>query len=260
MTGAAGGASLVVRALDAGYGDVRVLRGVSFSTPRLGITAIIGSNGAGKTTLLRVLSGLLPVSGGHIDLDGAPLTGLQPDGFVAAGVAHVPEGRRLFAGMTVEDNLLVGAYHRRRRASVLRRDLEEVYDLFPKLAERRRQDAVSMSGGEQQMCAIGRGLMAAPRLMLIDELSLGLAPVAVDQLIQALQQLAARGLAIIVVEQDVAVAFDLAAHAVVLDQGTVTAEGPGTVLSADPSIRRAYLGTEEPAAASSTHPTLECPA
>lgn len=260
MTGRPGGAALAVRALEAGYGDVGVLRGVSFATPSLGITAIVGSNGAGKTTLLRVLSGLLPVRGGHVELDGASLAGLQPDGFVAAGVAHVPEGRRLFAGMTVEDNLLVGAFHRRRRASLLRRDLEEVYGLFPRLAERRRQDAVSMSGGEQQMCAIGRGLMAAPRLMLIDELSLGLAPVAVDQLVQALQQLAARGLAIVVVEQDVAVAFDLAAHAVVLDQGTVAAEGPGAALSADPSIRRAYLGTDDVTVAPTTYLTPGCPA
>jgi len=259
VTGTPEGAALAVCALDAGYGDAGVLRGVSFSTPSLGITAIVGSNGAGKTTLLRVLSGLLPVRGGSVGLGGIALAGLPPAGFVAAGVTHVPEGRRLFAGMTVEDNLLVGAFHRRKRASQLRRDLEEVYGLFPKLAERRRQDAVSLSGGEQQMCAIGRGLMAAPRLMLIDELSLGLAPVAVDQLVQALHRLAARGLAIIVVEQDVAVAFDLAAHAVVLDQGTVAAEGPGAALSVDPAIRRAYLGTDEPSAPI-THHTPECPA
>ena len=226
-----------------------MLHDVTFDAPAEGITAIIGSNGAGKTTLLRVLSGLLPSKAGRLELEGASLIGRPPDGFVAAGVAHVPEGRRLFAGMTVEDNLLIGAFHRRVRASLLRRDLEEVYGLFPRLAERRRQDAVSMSGGEQQMCAIGRGLMARPRMMLIDELSLGLAPVAVDQLIQALHLLSSRGLGIVVVEQDIAVAFDLAAHAVVLDQGVVTAEGSSAALSADPAIRRAYLGVDGTTAA-----------
>ena len=238
-------ARLEIRDLTAGYGDVTVLRGVSFAAGAPGITAVIGSNGAGKTTLLRVLSGLVPAGAGKIDLDGRPLANRPPDAIVASGIAHVPEGRRLFAGMSVEDNLLMGAFSRAAASKAeLRRDLAEIYALFPRLAERRRQDAVSMSGGEQQMCAIGRGLMAKPRLMLIDELSLGLAPVAVDVLVGALRTLAASGLGLLVVEQDVAVALDLAETVIVLDRGEVTRFGPAGELAADPAVRAAYLGLD----------------
>jgi branched-chain amino acid transport system ATP-binding protein len=233
---------LSIRNLSAGYGDVTVLYDASFDVTMPGITAVIGSNGAGKTTLLRTLSGLIRPSKGTIELDGISLGGVEPDGFVAAGIAHVPEGRRLFAGMTVEDNLLMGAFSRRVPKADIARDLEEVYTLFPRLAERRRQDAVSMSGGEQQMCAIGRGMMAKPRVMLIDELSLGLAPVMVDTLIGALKQLSANGLGLLVVEQDVAVAFDLADQVVVVDRGRVTRTGNSQEVAADPAIRTAYLG------------------
>ena len=233
---------LSVQNLSAGYGDVRVLYDVSFDVPIPGITAVIGSNGAGKTTLLRTLSGLIRPTMGAIQLNGKKLEGLEPDGFVTAGIAHVPEGRRLFAGMTVEDNLLIGAFSRQAPKAEITRDLEAVYSLFPKLGERRRQDAVSMSGGEQQMCAIGRGMMAKPRIMMIDELSLGLAPVMVDVLIAALKQLAANGLGLLVVEQDVAVAFDLAEQVVIIDRGRVTRAGPSQEVAADPAIRTAYLG------------------
>ncbi len=235
-------ARLDVENLTAGYGDITVLHSVSFFAPAPGITAVIGSNGAGKTTLLRVLSGLVPVREGSFALDGRSLGELGPDGVVRTGVAHVPEGRRLFAGMTVEDNLLMGSFSRAAAKAEIRRDLEFVYELFPRLAERRRQDAVSMSGGEQQMCAIGRGLMAKPRLMLIDELSLGLAPVAVDLLVDALRRLAALGLGLLVVEQDIAVALDLAETALVLDRGRITRQGPAREVGADPAIRAAYLG------------------
>jgi branched-chain amino acid transport system ATP-binding protein len=235
-------ARLDVRNLTAGYGDITVLRSVSFSASAPGITAVIGSNGAGKTTLLRVLSGLVPAKEGTLSLDGRALGGLAPDGIVGAGIAHVPEGRRLFAGMTVEDNLLMGAFSRKAGKAEVRRDLDFVYELFPRLAERRRQDAVSMSGGEQQMCAIGRGLMAKPTLMLIDELSLGLAPVAVDLLVDALRRLAASGLGLLVVEQDVAVALDLAETAIVLDRGQISRQGPAGEVGADPAVRAAYLG------------------
>lgn len=238
-------ARLEVRDLTAGYGDVTVLRAVSFSAGAPGITAVIGSNGAGKTTLLRVLSGLVPAGAGSVTLDGHPLENRPPDAIVASGIAHVPEGRRLFAGMNVEDNLLMGAFSRDAASKAeLRRDLAEIYALFPRLAERRRQDAVSMSGGEQQMCAIGRGLMAKPKLMLIDELSLGLAPVAVDVLVAALRTLAEGGLGLLVVEQDVAVALDLAETAIVLDRGEVTRAGPARALAADPAVRAAYLGLD----------------
>ncbi len=233
---------LSIQNLSAGYGDVTVLYDVSFNVPVPGITAVIGSNGAGKTTLLRVLSGLIRPTKGSIKLDGATLEGLEPDGFVTAGIAHVPEGRRLFAGMTVEDNLLMGAFSRKAPKTEISRDLDAVYSAFPKLAERRYQDAVSMSGGEQQMCAIGRGMMAKPRIMLVDELSLGLAPVMVDVLVAALKQLASNGLGLLVVEQDVAVAFDLADQVVIVDRGRVTKTGPSAEVAADPAIRNAYLG------------------
>ncbi len=233
---------LRVSSLRAGYGDVVVLTGIAFDVPFPGITAVIGSNGAGKTTLLRTLSGLIRPSAGTIVLDGHNLAGVGPHEFVAAGIAHVPEGRRLFSGMTVQDNLLMGAYARRVGAAELGRDLDAVYSLFPRLAERRHQDAVSMSGGEQQMCAIGRGLMAKPKLMLIDELSLGLAPVMVDVLVSALTELATGGLGLLVVEQDVAVALEVATQAIVLDRGEITRIGACVDVRTDAAIRAAYLG------------------
>jgi branched-chain amino acid transport system ATP-binding protein len=160
---------------------------------------------------------------------------------VRAGVDHVPEGRRLFAAMSVRDNLLMGAYLRRDAAGV-RRDLDRVFTMFPRLAERRAQDAGTLSGGEQQMCAIGRGIMAAPRLLMIDELSLGLAPAAVDLLMDALRDINAGGVAILLVEQDVMAALDIAQHGYILDRGVVTAAGPSATLAADPRVREAYLG------------------
>nr|WP_246729344.1 ABC transporter ATP-binding protein [Bradyrhizobium sp. BR2003] len=217
---------------------------VSMSIETGAITAVIGSNGAGKTTLLRSLSGLLKPRQGSIRIGDAELAGAKPLDFVNAGIAHVPEGRRLFAGMTVEDNLLMGAFARAAARTDLQRDLDRVYAAFPKLAERRRQDAVSMSGGEQQMCAIGRGLMSRPRVMMIDELSLGLAPVAVDFLVEALKTISADGVGIAVVEQDVAVALDLAKHVVVMDRGRVSKAGSSQEISQDHAIRAAYLGAD----------------
>jgi branched-chain amino acid transport system ATP-binding protein len=236
-------AQLLVRNLTAGYGDVTVLRRVSFQVDVPGVTAIVGSNGAGKTTLLRTIIGLLRAGEGEILFNGSPITGREPDEIVASGIVLVPEGRRLFAGMTVEDNLLMGSFSRTSSAAEIKADLSAVYELFPRLAERRRQDAVSMSGGEQQMCAIGRGIMARPKLMMIDELSLGLAPVAVDDLVEALRKLSRTGLALLVVEQDVAVAFDLSENAIVMDRGQITREAPSRDLAGDPAVRAAYLGT-----------------
>ncbi|MGY4474843.1 ABC transporter ATP-binding protein [Bradyrhizobium sp. USDA 3364] len=236
--------SLFISNLSAGYGDVHVLTDVSMSIETGAITAVIGSNGAGKTTLLRSLSGLLKPRQGSIRIGDAELAGAKPLDFVNAGIAHVPEGRRLFAGMTVEDNLLMGAFARAAARTDLQRDLDRVYAAFPKLAERRRQDAVSMSGGEQQMCAIGRGLMSRPRVMMIDELSLGLAPVAVDFLVEALKTISADGVGIAVVEQDVAVALDLAKHVVVMDRGRVSKAGSSQEISQDHAIRAAYLGVD----------------
>jgi len=235
---------LVVSNLCAGYGDVSVLADVSMSAEIGVITAVIGSNGAGKTTLLRSLSGLLKPRQGSIRIGDVELSGSKALDFVNAGIAHVPEGRRLFAGMTVEDNLLMGAFARAAAPAELRRDLDRIYVMFPKLAERRRQDAVSMSGGEQQMCAIGRGLMSRPRILMIDELSLGLSPVAVDFLVESLKTISSDGVGIIVVEQDVAVALDLAKHVVVMDRGRVSKVGSSSDIAQDRAIRAAYLGVD----------------
>ncbi len=231
-------ALLDIEGLEAGYGGVQVLWGVSLRMAP-GIACLVGSNGAGKTTLLRTISGLLPARGGSIRFLGARLDGMRPDQVLASGIAHVPEGRRLFASMTVEDNLLMGAYGHR---SIAARGLDRAYALFPRLRERRRQDAATLSGGEQQMCAIGRGLMSEPRLLLIDELSLGLAPRLVDELAASLAGLPAAGISVLLVEQDVATALDLAAQGFVLDRGVITLAGAATTLADDPRVREAYLG------------------
>ncbi|MEN9886091.1 MAG: hypothetical protein RL758_669 [Pseudomonadota bacterium] len=234
---------LKVESLRAGYGEINVLWGVDFSIQKGEITALIGSNGAGKSTLMRTLSGLIKPSQGTIRFDGALLANESPAQILAKGIAHVPEGRRLFGAMSVEENLLMGAYLRTELSRAeLGRDLDRVYRIFPKLYERRRQAASTMSGGEQQMCAIGRGLMSAPSLLMIDELSLGLAPVLVEQLIASLVQLNQEGLSIFVVEQDVVTALEVSHTSLVMDQGRIIRHGQSKDLLADPSIRAAYLG------------------
>ena len=182
-----------------------------------------------------------PTTAGSVTFDGADVTGAGSRTILDTGIAHVPEGRRLFKGMSVQDNLLMGAYLRSDDAEI-RRDLATVYQLFPILGERRRQDAHTLSGGEQQMCAIGRGIMGRPRLLLIDELSLGLAPRAVEHLIEALQAINAGGVAILLVEQDVMTAFELARRGFVVDRGRVVAAGPTADLANDPAVREAYMG------------------
>ncbi|MBI3372339.1 MAG: ABC transporter ATP-binding protein [Betaproteobacteria bacterium] len=233
---------LLVKDLHAGYGDVPVLWGVELEVDRGEIACLVGSNGAGKTTLLRTLSGLLAPKSGSIVFDGENLRGAEPERILAAGIAQVPEGRRLFSAMSVRDNLLMGAHLRRDGAETIGRDLERMYGLFPILRDRQNQDAGTLSGGEQQMCAVARGLMSAPRLLVIDELSLGLAPAVVDQLCDALRLLNREGLTILVVEQDVATALELAHRAFVMDTGRVTRSGPCEALRNDPAIREAYLG------------------
>jgi branched-chain amino acid transport system ATP-binding protein len=225
--------------LESGYGAIKVLWGVDLRIADPGIACLIGANGAGKTTLLRTLSGLLPARAGSIHFAGERIDKERPDEILARGIAHVPEGRRLFASLSVEDNLLMGAYKNRAHAA---RGLERAYELFPRLRERRRQDAATLSGGEQQMCAIARGLMSAPRLLLIDELSLGLAPRVVDELAATLSDLPASGVSVLLVEQDVATALDLASEGFVLDRGRVTLSGASSALAADPRVRETYLG------------------
>jgi branched-chain amino acid transport system ATP-binding protein len=232
---------LSVTNLQAGYGDVRVLWDISIEVEAAELVCIVGSNGAGKTTLMRCLSGLLKTSSGTIEIDGNPMHQAVPADFVQAGIAHVPEGRRLFSAMSVRENLLMGAYLRTDKAAIAA-DLERVYAMFPILASRQRQDAGTLSGGEQQMCAIGRGLMAAPQLLLVDELSLGLAPRAVELLTEGLRTVNKSGVAILLVEQDVMNALELADRAYVIDQGRVVKSGAATNLVNDPAIREAYMG------------------
>jgi branched-chain amino acid transport system ATP-binding protein len=231
-----------VQALRAGYGEVQVLWGIDMVVRRGEITALIGSNGAGKTTLMRALSGLIPTQGGFYFAGGKDVTGDSAARILARGIVHVPEGRRLFGAMSVEDNLLMGAYSRRTARGELSRDLDRVYGTFPKLRERRHQAAATLSGGEQQMCAIGRGLMSAPRLLMIDELSLGLSPLLVEQLVAALRALNSEGTSILLVEQDVTTALDLCHSAYIMDTGRIVRSGQGAELLADPIIRDAYLG------------------
>lgn len=232
---------LLVSHLQAGYGDVQVLWDISIEVKVGELICLIGSNGAGKTTLLRCLSGVVRATSGTITVDGRDLTNAPPAALVHAGVAHVPEGRRLFSAMSVRDNLLMGAYLRDDKHAVAA-DLERVYAMFPILADRRRQDAGTLSGGEQQMCAIGRGLMAAPSLLMIDELSLGLAPRAVELLIERLRDINRMGVAVLLVEQDVINALELADRGYVINRGQISMSGTSARLQADPAIREAYMG------------------
>lgn len=232
-------ASLAVSGLTAGYGAVQVLWGVDLDVAGDGITCLIGSNGAGKTTLMRVVSGLVPARGGSIRFGGEEVLGASPDQILDLGIAQVPEGRRLFASMSVEDNLLMGAY---RRRDLAKRGLDRAYALFPRLKERRRQDATTLSGGEQQMCAVARGLMSEPRLLLIDELSLGLSPRVVEELTATLAEVTRDGTAMLVVEQDVATALEFASAGFVMDRGRIILSGPSRELEANPLVRDAYLG------------------
>jgi branched-chain amino acid transport system ATP-binding protein len=233
---------LQVKNLCAGYGQVQVLWGTDLTVERGSIACLVGSNGAGKSTLLRAISGLIKPTGGRVHLGNRDLTNVAPDEILSAGIAHVPEGRRLFKGLSVRDNLLLGAYLRREPMIDLERDLEKIYRLFPILGERQRQDATTLSGGEQQMCAIGRGMMARPRLLMIDELSLGLAPRVVERIAEVLREINGSGLTILLVEQDVATAFELADQAYVLETGRISVAGATSVLADDPRIRQAYLG------------------
>ena len=232
---------LRVSSLQAAYGDIQVLWDVSLAVEPGELVCLIGSNGAGKTTVMRCISGLLPAAAGDIVVDGRAINQAAPADFVRAGVAHVPEGRRLFSAMSVRDNLLMGAYLREDKDGIAA-DLERVYGMFPLLAERQRQNAGTLSGGEQQMCAIGRGLMAQPSLLLIDELSLGLAPRMVELLSERLREINKGGVAVLLVEQDVMNALELADRAYVIDHGRITKAGPAAGLASDPAIREAYMG------------------
>lgn len=234
-------AILQVRGVKAGYGDLEVLHGVDLEVDAGEVVSVVGANGAGKSTLLNTIAGQLPPTEGSILVDGVDVSRLPSHKVIGHGVALVPEGRKLFPFLTVEDNLRLGAFHRgaRKRSDLT---LHEVYELFPRLVERRSQLAGSLSGGEQQMCALGRGLMARPKVLMLDEPSLGLAPIVVSQMFELIRTLAESGLTILLVEQNVAEALELSSRASVLEQGLVTMTGTGKELLASPELQAAYLG------------------
>lgn len=233
---------LTVEQIDVSYGDLQVLRGVSLAIHRGEIVALVGSNGAGKTTTLRAISGLLRPRHGQIIFEGRRIDLLPPHHIVELGIVQVPEGRRLFPAMSVLENLELGAYNARARSEKNHR-MDLVFSLFPRLAERRKQLAGTMSGGEQQMLAIGRALMTAPRLLMLDEPSLGLAPLVTTQILDTIKRLNHEyGTTILLVEQNVAHALAMAHRAYVIENGSVVLEGTGEELARDPAVRRAYLG------------------
>jgi len=232
-------ALLSVKNLCAGYGAAPVLFDIGFEVARGEIVALVGSNGAGKTTLLRALSRLIAADGA-IRFAGQDLTALKPEEVFALGLVQVPEGRQLFPRMSVEENLLMGGF--RRSDADIARSFERVYQIFPILGERRRQWAGDLSGGEQQMCAVARALMADPTLLVVDEMSLGLAPVIVDQLLAVLADIRKSGVTVLLVEQDVFAAFSVADRGYVLETGRIVQEGRVADLERDPALRKAYLG------------------
>jgi branched-chain amino acid transport system ATP-binding protein len=232
---------LRVENLEVAYGKIQALWGVTFEIPEGEIVAVVGANGAGKTTTLKTLSGLLHPMAGRVSLGDRRLERLTPAEIVELGVVHVPEGRKLFPEMTVLDNLLIGGYPRAARALRPRR-LEEVFAVFPRLAERRRQLAGTLSGGEQQMVAIGRGLMAGPKILMLDEPSLGLAPIMVQEMFRVIGEINRAGVTVLLVEQDTEHALALAHRGFVLESGRVVLSGTGRELLANARVREAYLG------------------
>jgi len=232
---------LEIRDLHSGYGDLPVIRGVSLDVDEGQIVTVVGPNGAGKTTLLKTVTGLLKVWSGSITFDGRDLAHLRAHDRPKTGLVMVPEGRKLFPFMTVEENLLMGGYSKSARAH-LSSGLGEVFELFPKLEERRKQLAGSLSGGEQQMCAIGRAVMARPKLLILDEPSLGLAPIIVELILGLVRQLAEKGMTIMLVEQNVHDALEMADRGYVLEQGHLVMSGTGQELLARDDLQQAYLG------------------
>ncbi|MEO3471688.1 ABC transporter ATP-binding protein [Roseomonas sp. CAU 1739] len=231
---------LEIRGLEAGYGLTTVLRGVDLSVPAGRVVAVLGANGAGKTTLNMAISGLVKPRAGSITFEGRRIDGLAPPAITEAGLVHVPEGRKVFPNLSVRENLDLGAY--RRGGANKARNLDRVFDTFPRLRERMRQRAGTLSGGEQQMLAIGRGMMAEPRLLILDEPSLGLSPLLVEEMFALISRLHADGLAIMLVEQNVAQSLEVADDAHVLENGAFAIGGTAAQVRADPRLQRVYLG------------------
>ncbi|CAN7476962.1 ABC transporter ATP-binding protein [Duganella sp. LjRoot269] len=236
---------LSITNLQASYGKVEVLHGISLEVPKGKLVTLIGSNGAGKTTTMRAISGMLKPKGGKVTLDGKDITGHDSHKIARAGLAHSPEGRRVFASMTVTDNLLLGAFPRFTRARPkgdIKRDLEKALELFPRLKERRTQLAGTLSGGEQQMLAMARAVMLNPEVVLLDEPSMGLAPILVEEVFRIIQRLKSEGVTMLLVEQFAAAALNVADYGYVLENGSISVHGPAESLKTDPKVIAAYLG------------------
>ena len=231
---------LEIKSLEAGYGETLILRGINLSVAKGALVAVLGGNGAGKTTLNMTISGVVRPRGGEIRFAGQSLAALSPADIVALGLIHVPEGRKIFSNLNVREVLELGSYRRARANRA--RNLERVFGIFPRLAERTRQAAGTLSGGEQQMLAIGRGLMAEPKLLILDEPSLGLSPLLVEEMFTLIRRLHADGLTIMLVEQNVAQSLEVADQAHVLENGVITLSGAARDIAADPELRRSYLG------------------
>ena len=231
---------LEISGLRAGYGEVEVLRGIDIAVNSGEIVAVLGSNGVGKTTLNQVLSGVLAPRAGSITFEGRSLMGAASTAIVEAGLIHVPEGRKIFPNMNVRENLELGSYRRARNNRA--RNLERVFETFPRLRERMGQAAGTLSGGEQQMLAIGRGMMAEPRLLILDEPSLGLSPLLVEEMFTLIRKLNADGMPVMLVEQNVVQSLEIASRAYIIENGLVTMAGTAESIASDPELKRAYLG------------------
>ena len=234
-------AILEVKNLSVSYGAIKALRNISFSVEQGEIISLIGSNGAGKTTTLHAVSNIIKKNEGHVFFEGEDITNLSPDKIVAKNLIHVPEGRRIFQNLTVRENLELGAFLRKDQDGI-KDDMENVFELFPRLKERIKQNAGTLSGGEQQMLAIGRGIMAKPKVLLLDEPSMGLAPILVDEIFSIIKKINGQGTTILVVEQNAYKALSIADRAYILETGSVTKSGDAKKLAVDDSVRAAYLG------------------
>ena len=235
------GELLELRHLEVAYGGIKAVKGIDLSVPKGELVCLIGTNGAGKTTTLKAIAGMLPVAVDAILYDGAPIGGLRSFELVRRGLALVPEGRGVFGQLTIAENLAMGAYVRRDTAAV-KLDMERVFNLFPRLAERRGQSAGTLSGGEQQMLAIGRALMSRPKLLLLDEPSMGLAPLMVQKIFETIRAVATEGVTILLVEQNARLALEVSSRGYVMETGLITLSGPARELLSDPKVRAAYLG------------------
>lgn len=230
--------------LDVFYGGIHALKGISFNIQEGQIVTLIGSNGAGKTTILKVISGIVKQKNGAVIFNGEDINRLPSEKIVELGVIHVPEGRKIFTALNVEENLLMGAYLRKDKKEI-EEDLKNVYELFPRLEERRKQMGGTLSGGEQQMLAIGRALMSKPKLLMLDEPSMGLAPIVVQEIFETIEKLnKERNLTVLLVEQNANIALQVAHHAYVIETGEIVLEGSGKELLGDDRVRKAYLGEE----------------